>query len=590
MSLRGRITLIITTCFVALAAVLLVDGRSRELAAEQRLEETQLLMLRASWAGLLQAERQRLLGHLESFRRTPGAVASFSAGDRPGMDRATVAIRSDLRTTHVQALRLDGTAVYDSRGEDRSAPLLTPAQVTRVAERTEPVAGLIAAPDGTLSHALAAPILATSGVVGVAVLWGDAARVLAELSEAIGMQTMILAPDGSVRAEADAREPLPTARALAAPLAADRVALLRDGPRTLRVATVSQAGIFGAPAGRLVALEDVSAEMARRNQLWAISYTALASAMVLFFAFVNWSLRTAFRPLDAVIQSLDGLSAGRTDVQVTVPPRNDEIGRLAGTFESFRKGMEARSRLERLTRELDVAARIQAQCLPRAFPEEEGIAFAAAMRPMREVGGDFYDVFRLPDGRIGMVVADVSDKGMGAALFMAIARTAVRSTAMTTPDPGDCVRRVNAYLCEDNEEMLFVTLVYAILDPATGRIALCNAGHNPPAVIEPSGSVRLVQSTPQPALGVVEGATYGSSALQLAPDSRLVLYTDGVTEAMTADGAEFGEARLLETLAAAARDDAEPLVEHVFDTVEAFVDGAPRNDDITCMALVYRTG
>lgn len=590
MSLRGRITLIITTCFVALAAVLLIEGRSRELAAEARLEETQLLMLRASWAGLLQAERQRLLGHLESFRRTPGAVASFAAGDRPGLDRATVAIRSDLRTTHVQALRLDGTAVYDSRGEDRGPPVLSPAQVARVAERTEPVAGLLATAEGGLSHVLAAPILATSGVVGVTVLWGDAARVLVELSEAIGMQTTILGPDGTVRAEADALDPLGTALALSAPLAADRVALLRDGPRTLRAASISQAGLFGAPVGRLVALQDVSAEIVRRDQLRAISYTALVSAMVLFFAFVNWSLRTAFRPLNAVIQSLHGLSAGRTDVQVTVPARRDEIGRLAGTFESFRKGMEARDRLERLTRELDVAARIQAQCLPRAFPQGDGIAFAAAMRPMREVGGDFYDAFRLPDGRIGMVVADVSDKGMGAALFMAIARTVVRSTALSTPDAGDCVARVNAYLCEDNEAMLFVTLLYAILDPATGRIELCNAGHNPPAVIAPSGEVRLVQTVPQPALGVVEGTAYGSSEILLARGSRLFLYTDGVTEAMTAEGEEFGEARLLETLAEVAQRDAEALVAHVFEAVEAFVDGAPRNDDITCMALSFRAG
>ena len=588
MSLRGRITLIITTCFVALAAVLLVEGRSRELAAEQRLEETQLLMLQASWAGLLQAERQRLLGHLESFRRTPGAVTSFSAGDRPGLDRATVAIRSDLRTTHVQALRLDGTPVYDSRGEDQGGPILSPAQVARVVERTEPVAGLLASADGGLVHALAAPILATSGVVGVTVLWGDAARVLSELSEAIGTQTMILGPDGTIHAEAEVLEPV--SAAFSAPLAADRVALLHDGPRTLRAASVSQAGLFGAPVGRLVAVQDVSAEMARRNQLRAISYTALASAMVLFFAFVNWSLRTAFRPLDAVIQSLHGLSAGRTDLQVSVPARRDEIGRLAGTFESFRKGMEARGKLERLTRELDVAARIQAQCLPRAFPQEDGVAFAAAMQPMREVGGDFYDAFRLPDGRIGMVVGDVSDKGMGAALFMAIARTVVRSTALSTPDPGACVTRVNAYLCEDNEAMLFVTLLYAILDPATGRIELCNAGHNPPAEIAPSGAVRLVQTVPQPALGVVEDAVYAHSTFHLAPGSRLFLYTDGVTEAMTAQGAEFGEARLLETLGEVARADADGLVAHVFTAVGSFVEGAARNDDITCMALVYRAG
>ena len=590
MSLRGRITLIITTSFVALAAVLLIDGRSRELAAEQRLEASQLLMLQASWAGLLQAERQRLLGHLESFRRSPGAVASFASGDRPGLDRATVAIRGDLRITHVQALRLDGTTVYDSRGEDRGGAVLTPAQVSRVAEATDPAAGLIATPDGALSHALAAPILATSGVVGVVVLWGDAARLLAELSEAIDMPTLILGPDGAVRAELGTKTALPDAPALVPAQAAGRLAVLQDGPRTLRATSAAQAGLFGAPVGWLVALEDISAEMTRRRQLWAISYTALVSAVVLFFAFVNWSLRTAFRPLDAVIQSLDGLSAGRTDVQVPMPSRKDEIGRLAGTFESFRKGMEARDRLRRLTRELDVAARIQAQCLPRAFPREEGIAFAAAMRPMREVGGDFYDAFRLPDGRIGMVVGDVSDKGMGAALFMAIARTVVRSTAMSTPDPGDCVRRVNAYLCEDNAEMLFVTLIYAVLDPATGEMTLCNAGHNPPAAIAASGAVRLLQTAPQPALGVVEDAVYASTRTRLAPGSRLFLYTDGVTEAMTADGVAFGEARLLETLSELSRADAEAMVQHVLTAVESFVEGAAPSDDITCMALVLRDG
>jgi len=627
MSLRGRITLIIITCFVALAAVLVLQGQRREAAAERRLEAAQLLILQVSWAGLSGAERQRLLGHLERFRRSPEAAASFFSGDRAGLDLATLALRGDLRTTHFQALRLDGAAIYDSRGPDPRPPVLTPAQVAAVAERTEPLAGLMPLPGGGLAFGLAAPVLATSGVVGVAVLWGDVGRLLGEMSAAIGMQSLILDAGGGLRAEGGGTEAALTAAILAAPPAADRMTLLRQGARVLRLASVSQDGLFPGPSLRLLALEDVSAELAVRARLRATALAALASTMVLFFAFVNWSLRTAFRPLNAVIQSLDGLSAGRTDLQVTVPARRDEIGRLAGTFETFRQGMEARERLERLTRELEVAARIQAQCLPRAFPQEPGLGFAAAMLPMREVGGDFYDIFRLPDGRIGLVVADVSDKGMGAALFMAVTRTVLRATAMSTPDPGDCVTRVNAYLCQDNEALLFVTLLYAVLDPQTGQIEQCNAGHNPAAVIDPSGAVRLAEGAGQPALGVWDDFVYASSTLALTPGSRLFLYTDGVTEAMTARGAEFGEARLIDALAEVAAPATDPgdargrggqgrggerrggegaadsgaadcgaaagagrMVAHVLGAVDAFVDGAARSDDITCLALVRQPG
>jgi sigma-B regulation protein RsbU (phosphoserine phosphatase) len=291
--------------------------------------------------------------------------------------------------------------------------------------------------------------------------------------------------------------------------------------------------------------------------------------------------------LEDVVQSLQALSEGRSTVPVRVTGQNDEIGRLAGMFESFRTGVEARTRLTSLQQELDVAARIQRQILPSRFPATRLLTFCGRMQAARDVGGDFYDVFELPDGRIGCVIADVSGKGMGAALFMAAARTAIRSIAAASLGAADCIAKANDYLESDNDSMMFVTVFYAIVDAETGELCYCNAGHNPPAKLSATGQVEVLSASENPALGVFPGVEFIEHATILQPGERLFLFTDGITEAMTGSNEEYGDNRLADALSVSPGRTAEHLADTVLASVAAFVAGAEQSDDITCLAIAY---
>ena len=414
--------------------------------------------------------------------------------------------------------------------------------------------------------------------------------LIADLADLIGARTMFRSPDGRI-ANADS----PWSRKLAAKAGdlvaetapAGRVATRQTEGRDIQIAMLPLTSPFGTDLGAIAALRDVSTTIQQRELISRLSYFALACTLVLFLAFVNWYLRSSFRPLNAVIRSLNALSAGRTDISVNVPETADEIGRLAGTFESFRQGMQARTQLERLQQELEVAARIQRQCLPSRFPDHPRIKIAATMQAARDVGGDFYDVFDLPDGRIGCVIADVSDKGIGAALFMVASRTVLRSTAALTTDPADCLSRANDYLAADNEAMMFVTAFYAIIDPESGTVAYANAGHNPPVHIDAAGACTFVTGTTEPALGIIDGFPYTTESLTLAPGASLFLYTDGVTEAMAVDGEEYDDDRLHAALQATPEVSANDRITRVMADVDAFTEGVAQSDDITCLALGY---
>jgi serine phosphatase RsbU (regulator of sigma subunit) len=550
-------------------------------------------MLAVSWSGFAATERQRLEGHFDAFRRAPNTLAGLSNGSLPDLDRAAVPLRADLRTVRLQVLRPDGALLYDTSGTEVAAPVFTPERVAQIAARTTPLAGPLlmtgtgaGAADQTLHYVYAAPVLATSGVAAVVVLLSEVLPMLESVSATLGMPVLLSDHEGRLLGAAAGPAGALIDAALARIMPPGRVGYLATEEDTFRMVTSGVTPVVGDTPLRLTALEDVTASTARREAVAAMGLAALVSTTALFIAFLNWSLRMSFRPLEGIIHALAALTQGRTDIVVPPPARADEIGRLAGTFETFRQGMEARRHVSRLNQELETAASIQSQCLPRSFPDAPGLAFAAEMKPMREVGGDFFDVFALPDGRIGLVIADVSDKGMGAALFMAVSRTVVRATATTSPDAASCVTRVNDYLCTDNDAMLFVTLIYAVLDPETGALDLCNAGHNPPILIDPSGEGHFLVTEPQPALGILEDVQYVGAAAQVPVGARVFLYTDGVTEAMTAEGAEFGEDRLLDALPRVG--DAAETLASVLAAVDVFLGGGSLSDDITGLAVARR--
>jgi serine phosphatase RsbU (regulator of sigma subunit) len=263
---------------------------------------------------------------------------------------------------------------------------------------------------------------------------------------------------------------------------------------------------------------------------------------------------------------------------------------------------------QRVEQELTLAWQIQESFLPDHLPDIPGWQLAATLEPARETSGDFYDVIRLPNGRLGMLIADVADKGMAAALYMALSRTLIRTYAAEYDTRPELVlAAANRRILMDTRADLFVTVFYGILDPATGTLVYCNAGHNPPYLFgaqnSPQRPTRIgdsVQSLRRTgmALGVLEDAIWQRKAVQIAPGDVLVLYTDGITDAQNAQGAFFGEERLLEVVRANAGTQADqsssagqgPQAQDIQQALMVEIRGvagdAPQCDDITLMVVV----
>jgi serine phosphatase RsbU (regulator of sigma subunit) len=235
--------------------------------------------------------------------------------------------------------------------------------------------------------------------------------------------------------------------------------------------------------------------------------------------------------------------------------------------------------------ELDVARALQMAILPATFPAKAGCDSAARMIPATTMGGDFYDFIELPDGRIGLVMADVSGKGVPAAFFMAVARTSLRDLAANHATPGACLAQANQVLCSQNPLELFVTMFYCILEPVTGVLCYANGGHNPPYLRRADGSVEALRGAAGLMLGVMPGVEFPEHVVQLRPGDRLVLYTDGVTEAFNPADEAYGEQRLVAEIQAHGAGPAAALVERICHAIGAFAGAAPQSDDITLVVL-----
>lgn len=242
-------------------------------------------------------------------------------------------------------------------------------------------------------------------------------------------------------------------------------------------------------------------------------------------------------------------------------------------------------------RDLDLAREMQQGLLPTAFPTREqapGVEIFARLDPAKEVSGDLYDFFEVEPGKMCFVVGDVSGKGVAAGLFMAVTRTLIRASMMPGRTPLEILQRVNAQLCAENRANLFVTMILGIVDTATGRIEYGQGGHNPPILIPTKGEPLYEPSGGMP-LGVFEDAKFGKRQLELKPGETLLVYTDGVTEAMNPKRELFGEDRLKEAVRGQASLSAEQLAQKVVAAVARFANGAEPSDDITLLAIKHRT-
>ena len=243
-------------------------------------------------------------------------------------------------------------------------------------------------------------------------------------------------------------------------------------------------------------------------------------------------------------------------------------------------------------RDLDLAREMQEGLLPKAFPTREqapGVEIFARLDPAKEVSGDLYDFFPVEPGKMCFVVGDVSGKGVAAGLFMAVTRTLIRATAVPGRQPLEILQRVNAQLCAENRANLFVTMILGILETATGRMEYGQGGHNPPLLIPSQGEPVYEPSGGMP-LGVFEDAKFGQRHLELKAGEALLVYTDGVTEAMNPKRELFGEERFKRTVQGQAQLSPEDLTQRVVGEVAKFARGAEPSDDITLLAIKHRNG
>lgn len=274
-------------------------------------------------------------------------------------------------------------------------------------------------------------------------------------------------------------------------------------------------------------------------------------------------------------------------------PLYDAEGNITGAIETVRDITERRRLEEREARsnaELEIAREIQQSFLPDELPTLEGYEIAGRSVMAKEVGGDFFDVIPFEitalddDETLGVLIADVADKGVPAALFMALSRIVVRVNAQVHDDPAQIITRANDVIAEDATAGMFVTLFYGLLSRTTRTLQYVNAGHNPPMVVRVDGTVERLGTTGI-ALGARSGMPYHSEQVGVGPGDVAVLFTDGVTEAMEGHNRMYGEDRLVEVIRAHAHESAEEILEAVFSGVGEFAAGQPQFDDITLLVV-----
>jgi phosphoserine phosphatase RsbU/P len=271
------------------------------------------------------------------------------------------------------------------------------------------------------------------------------------------------------------------------------------------------------------------------------------------------------------------------DLEITINKTLEEI-------KLQRKAVIEHDQLISIQRDLNVAREIQQGILPQVFPPFPGrkeFGIYASMVAAKEVGGDFYDFFMIDNDRLGIVIGDVSGKGIPAAIFMAVSRTLIRATGIKGMSPGECLSYVNNLLCNESVSCMFVTVFYAILNTRTGEIEYANAGHNPPYILNSKGQYRAVESLGDIILGVYDDIAFKTGSIALKPQEGILLYTDGVTEAFNTRGEEYTDDRLRNLLSTFENNDVEKVINAIVEDVKLFSHRAPQSDDITMLFLKY---
>ena len=335
----------------------------------------------------------------------------------------------------------------------------------------------------------------------------------------------------------------------------------------------------------------------RQQYFWWI-IVSMVRDMVLICGAVALLSRLTTRPLRALIGSTEAMARGQLDATLPVVKYRDEVGRLTRSFRRMRDSLqqyiqelkETTAAKQKLESELSIAGQIQRTMLPHvdaALSPDRLYAISAFLQPARMVGGDLYDFFLLDEDRLCLIIGDVADKGVPAALLMARTMTLIRTTTQSTSSPLDILQTVNRELCIDNEECLFVTLFCGVLALGSGQFEYASGGHDPPLLVRDRAVEWLALETGPP-LGLYDDAEFLQQTYQFAPNDLILLYTDGITEAMNPAGEFFSEERLHQNIASHPPSSPTRAIRTVQHFYQQFVDAAPQSDDMTLLSAQYR--
>ncbi len=381
-------------------------------------------------------------------------------------------------------------------------------------------------------------------------------------------------------------------------------------------------------SGELVLLRDISDALEREEVLATLALSSVLVIVLLSLGLLARALRLGFRPLGAVVYLLDAMARGETGLRmrnVEPPPEPEsdvegvperfayhsvarkgqkpdtsgstslvqrsvaEIDTLLDTVERFRASIDARNALIAVQEQLESARRIQQSLLPEDFDLHPGLDFSGRMRAAQDVGGDFFDAFPVDDGRVAAVIADVSGKGIAAALFAAQASVVLRSHCQTPENLPEQIKAANNALCQRNPEEMFLTAIVAFITPRTGEVAFVNAGHCPPMIAGADGKVRLEMRPPNLVLGVLPDVDWSLHHLTLNPGESLLLHSDGFDEAQTKEGEILGRDSAMEiferVIGAGQGQDCADVSERILEEIDQFAGDAPQADDITLITM-----
>ena len=334
---------------------------------------------------------------------------------------------------------------------------------------------------------------------------------------------------------------------------------------------------------------DISIILSDINMAEMDGLTLLAKVNEMRIPSLKCIMVSAYGDMDNIRQAMNGGAFDFATKPIDLDDLQRTIDKAVEQIEYIRSAQKEHAQLVDIQTDLSVAREIQHAILPRTFDlklqDADKVNIYASMLAAKDVGGDFYDFFPIDDHRMGFTIADVSGKGVPAAIFMAVSRTLIKATGLQDKPTNECMSTVNDILCDESVGSMFVTVFYGIYDLQTGQITFTNAGHNPPYILKADGQVEVVKSPCNLVLGAVPDMPFSCDTLELEPGDTLFMYTDGVTEAENKNHDQFGESRLEEALAECKGADSKHIVDTVNAKVKEFINGAAQSDDITQLVI-----